>query len=141
MPYALGSASKRRLATCHQDIRVLVNRAIATSPVDFTVTDGRRGEEEQEAAFDAKTSKAHYGQSPHNVEPLSLAVDLVPYIDGALAYDNDEAFEALEGHLRNCEEELLAEGAITHTFEWGGDWPGAWDKPHWQIAGWRKIAA
>lgn len=138
MNYALGRASKLRLVTCHNDIQTFVNRAITNSPVDFTVTDGRRGREEQEAAFDDKKSKAHYGESPHNVEPLSLAVDLVPYIDGRLAYEDDDAFERLEDHLREVEAELIAEGAISCTFDWGGDWPGAWDKPHWQMTGWRK---
>jgi len=138
MTYALGKASKGRLITCHNDIQTWVNRSITLSPVDFTVTDGQRGREEQERAFADKKSKAHYGQSPHNCEPLSLAVDLVPYIDGALAYESDEAFEALHDHLRDMEARLLDEGSISVVFEWGGDWPGAWDKPHWQIKGWRK---
>lgn len=138
MSYKLGKTSKKRLATCHNDIQTFVNWAIKDAPIDFSVVAGQRGRKEQEAAFKAGNSKARYGESPHNAEPKSLAVDLVPWIDGALAWDDDGAFERLEEHFREVEKNLIAAGKISVTFDWGGDWPGAWDKPHWQITGWRK---
>ncbi len=143
MSYALGNASKGRLATCHRDIQIWVKASITFAPVDFTVTDGYRGMEEQERAFELGNSKAHFGQSPHNNHdpvygPLSLAVDLVPYIDGKLDYENDEAFEDLQKHLRMVEKELLDGGEISHTFDWGGAWSGFVDRPHWQLKSWRK---
>jgi len=139
MSYSFGKASSRRLATCHRDIFMIVNVVITRTPVDFTVADGRRGRVAQEAAFEAGNSKARYGESPHNAAPLSLAVDLVPYIDGRLAYENDEAFDQLHDCVREVEGELLSDDVITNRLDWGGDWSGFVDKPHWQIRGWRKM--
>jgi len=141
--YALGNASKGRLITCHRDIQTWVNASIEFSPVDFTVTDGYRGEEEQERAFEKGYSKAHFGQSPHNNHdpvygPLSLAVDLVPYIDGKLDYENEGAFKTLHTYLRMVENELLDGGEISHTFDWGGAWGKFIDMAHYQISGWRR---
>jgi len=143
MTYALGNASRGRLATCHRDLQIWVKASIALSPYDFTVTDGYRGQEEQERAFEKGTSKAHYGQSPHNnldpvYGPLSLAVDLVPYIDGKLDYENDKAFADINEHLREMAAKLLADKEIENTFEWGGSWERFVDPSHYQLSNWRQ---
>jgi len=136
--YHLGKSSVRRLKTCHPDLIVLVNSAIENSPLDFSVVCGYRSEEDQEAAFKAGNSKAHFGESPHNCEP-ALAVDLVPWVDGKLVWDSDsEHYAELGKHLSVTAKSLYDSGAIENNIEWAlKQW--GWDAPHWQIRGWKAL--
>lgn len=140
--FHFGTASLRRLNTCHEDIQTIVMDALAHSPADFTITDGLRGEAAQEAAFEAGNSKAHFGQSPHNFlvrnDGGSPAVDIVPYVNGRLAYDDDAAFTAIAEVIHASNKRLIGEGMVKFTLENGFEEWG-WDKPHWQIKGWKEI--
>jgi peptidoglycan L-alanyl-D-glutamate endopeptidase CwlK len=111
----LGVRSKEVLATCHADIQAVVNEAIRE--IDFTVVCGRRGREEQEKAVAGGKSKLHYPASKHNVEPpgLALAVDLAPYRDGAIQWNDIQAFIFLAGIIKGI---ALTKGI---KIRWGGD--------------------
>ena len=76
--YKWGKASKDRLATCDKRLQDLANMMLERSEFDLTVTCGYRTKDEQEEAFKNGKSKAHYGQSKHNLFP-SKAIDIVPY--------------------------------------------------------------
>ena len=71
-----GKTSKKRLATCHEDLQRLFNEVIKR--VDCTVLCGHRGELEQNQAFKDGKSKVKYPDSKHNTFP-SLAVDVGPW--------------------------------------------------------------
>ena len=92
---SFGKTSKARLATCHPDLQRLMNEAIKY--VDFSIICGHRGQEEQDAAFNARPqrSKLKYPQGKHNKVP-SLAVDVAPY---PLNWSDAEAFSLLAGTI------------------------------------------
>lgn len=75
MPY-LGSTSSAITKTCHPDLQKVIRKAILK--YNFSVTEGYRGEEEQNAHFRAGRSKLKYPESKHNRQP-SEAAHLVPY--------------------------------------------------------------
>ena len=138
MTYSFGNTSKTRLFSCHGDICKIMFMAIDASEIDFTIVCGSRGEEEQEKAYAEGNSKAHYGESPHNATPSSLAVDICPYIDGGLVWDTNEHWWYLSDLINKTQSKLLSEGSISNTLENGFDKWG-WDRPHWQVIGWKGM--
>jgi hypothetical protein len=131
----LGNRSKEILATCHQDLQDLVNEAIKV--MDFTVVCGRRGREAQEQAVIEGKSKLHYPASKHNAEPpaLSRAVDLAPYRDGVIQWNDAKAFILLAGVMKGI---ALVKGI---KIRWGGDFnrnhnlhdDNSVDMPHFEL--------
>jgi peptidoglycan L-alanyl-D-glutamate endopeptidase CwlK len=57
MSYRLGARSKARLAQVHPDLRRVMMRAIALSPLDFTILEGRRTIERQRALLAAGATR------------------------------------------------------------------------------------
>jgi len=108
----LSASSKLRLAECHPDLQGLVETAI--TQFDFAVVCGHRGKMEQDAAFDSGKSKVRFPNGKHNSVP-SMAVDLCPYRDGKLQWDDKEAFCYLAGLIKGM---ALAVGI---KIRWGGD--------------------
>jgi peptidoglycan L-alanyl-D-glutamate endopeptidase CwlK len=123
----LGKASIEKLATCHDDLMLLVVDVAArieagdlfTAGIrDITVVCGHRGRAEQEKAFQAGNSKLTYPHSKHNKLP-SLAVDLAPY---PIDWKDREAFMVLRGFVLARAAVLgLKIGVIS------------WDLPHYQV--------
>jgi peptidoglycan L-alanyl-D-glutamate endopeptidase CwlK len=72
-------SSREKLETCGYDLQVLFRRVIEI--IDCTVLCGRRGEEEQNQAFEAGKSRCKWPESKHNAEApvLSPAIDVAPY--------------------------------------------------------------
>jgi peptidoglycan L-alanyl-D-glutamate endopeptidase CwlK len=68
--------SKQNLSNVHEHLKLLLDTAIQY--VNFTVIDGRRSKEFQNAYYRDGKSNLQYPQSKHNAEP-SLAVDIAPY--------------------------------------------------------------
>jgi len=75
MPH-FGKTSRKRLATCHEDLQLVFNEVI--KHFDCTIVCGHRGEADQNDAFERGNSKLRFPQSKHNQWP-SLAVDAVPW--------------------------------------------------------------
>lgn len=138
-------SSLKRLKTCHPDLVRVFDLAIDNPPCDFGIACGSRmNREDQEAAFLSGASKAHFGESPHNFEP-SFAADIYPVVPGLNFFSLDTrdhpAWGELADHIFACANALGVE------LVWGGDWHGdgdatvndAWDKPHFEIHGWRKM--
>lgn len=109
-------SSKKQLATCHSDLQTLMNEAIKY--IDFTVLEGHRGQAAQEAAFKAGNTKLHFPNGKHNKLP-SLAVDIAPF---PVDWKDTERFVYFAGFIMGIAKMLLAQGKITHTVRWGGDW-------------------
>jgi peptidoglycan LD-endopeptidase CwlK len=123
--------SLNNLSQAKPDLQKLFNEVI--KEYDCSIVCGTRGKEEQEAAFNAGYSHAHYGQSPHNFSP-SWAVDAVPYPD---QYDEKKLVDLSA---------IVKIKAIDMGIEitWGGDFKGNYgfkrdgDLPHYQIKDWYK---
>jgi peptidoglycan L-alanyl-D-glutamate endopeptidase CwlK len=133
--YYLGPRSLRNLATCHKDLQVIAAETIKL--IDFAVTDGQRGREQQEAAVRNGTSKLHFPDSLHNHAP-SRAMDCAPW---PIDYNNKGRFADLGHIMMKVADDLYAQGVITHKLRWGHDWDmdgvegekGETDMPHFEL--------
>ena len=124
--YKWGKASKDRLATCDKRLQDLANMMLERSEFDLTVTCGYRTKDEQEEAFKNGKSKAHYGQSKHNLFP-SQAIDIVPL---PINWDSkDPRWTEMALNAMWCAGKLGIE--IT----WGGSFKSIKDCPHIQLKG------
>lgn len=123
MTYKLSPRSLIKLSTCAPKLVKLIMEAIKTSPFDFAVICGHRGEEQQTKAFDEGRSKVLYPMSEHNSVP-STAVDLAPY---PIDWDDIEKFKILACHIK------ITAYLLDIPIEWGGDWKSFKDYPHYQL--------
>lgn len=123
----LGNASRVKLATCHPDLRRLVEAVaagvdqgdLATAGIrDITVVCGYRGQAEQDQAYAAGASKLRYPNSRHNSVPAQ-AVDLAPY---PIDWKNRDAFLVLRGYVLATAARL---GVRLRTI--------SWDLPHYEL--------
>ncbi len=118
--------SLQNLNQCHPILVKVAQEAIKT--YDFTVVCGYRNEEAQEKAYREGASKAHFGESPHNFQP-SLAFD-------AYSYPIDVNSIPLAQLLGKAIKE--AAKRLDLSIEWGGDWKGFKDYPHFQLRNWKQ---
>lgn len=131
-----GKTSLARLKTCHGDLGMLFTYAIAHKdcPCDVAIVCGSRGEAEQMAAYNSvpKRSNARYGESPHNFTQ-SRAVDVAPYENGGIPWNDEALFKKLSGHIKKCAAEL---GVL---IKWGGDFKSIKDMPHYELLNWKNL--
>lgn len=121
MSYKLGARSKRELEGVHPKLRRVVERAIQITEQDFTVHDGLRTIQEQKEYVKKGVSKTM--KSKHLT---GRAVDLVPYINGQLRWE-EEPCRKIAAAVKAAAKELGVK------VEWGYDLWG-WDMPHYQLA-------
>jgi len=93
---------------------------------DFVVVCGYRDEAEQLKAYDAGNSRLLYPKSKHNTKP-SLAVDIAPYKNGKIPWDDIHAFHELAGRV------LETASLLGYPLVWGGHWTSFKDYPHFEI--------
>lgn len=134
MTYRFSSRSTERLETCHPDLILLMNEALADPecPSDMSILCGYRGEEEQNAAFESGASQLQFPQSRHNRSP-SLAVDVAPYV-GGITWDW-QYYYPLADHIKATWARLGESGQLSgdYRLQWGGDWTSFKDGPHWEL--------
>lgn len=93
-----------------------------------------RGEKDQEAAFKAGTSRAHYGQSAHN---YNLALDIFRLTqDSQLSYDRP--------WFRNVVQTAVIKQNIDPTRQFEIEWLGSpgskfYELPHCEVSNWKSI--
>lgn len=130
-----GKISAGRLATCDERLIMVMQEAIRTSPVDFTVVCGYRSNEDQAKACAEGKSKLGPGKSKHNSMP-SRAVDICPFREGVgLVWNDREAFKDLAHHV------LMTADRLGIALRWGGTWTGDaddapakfYDAPHFEL--------
>jgi peptidoglycan L-alanyl-D-glutamate endopeptidase CwlK len=111
---SFGAGSLAERATIHPDLQKVLDEAI--KHVDFTIVEGHRGKDAQEAAFAKGLTKLHYPNGKHNSLP-SRAADVMPYpIDWSDSSKNIERLDYTMGIIVGCAR-MLGIGV-----RWGGDW-------------------
>jgi len=120
--FSFGIRSKEKLYTCHPDLILIFETAIAISNVDFGVSEGNRSIADQYKYYRAGKSQIDgiHKKGKHNYKP-SLAVDYYAFINGKASWDK-EALSYIAGLLHAVTEILYAAGKITHKLRWGGNW-------------------
>ena len=134
--FYFGKTSNRRLDTCHIDIQSITRLAITKTTVDFFVACGARSKAAQDEAFVTGASKLKYPESYHNEDIASLAVDIVPYVNGEAVwfYETPEERHAWDEVIKAMKESAKE---LNIPLDWGFDlWK--WDRPHWQLTSYRK---
>lgn len=125
---SFSTRSLKARAELHPKLQAIVNEAIKS--VDFVILDAQRGRAEQERAFKAGNSKAHFGQSAHNYIP-AVAMDVCPF---PIDWDDIGRFKKLHEVIMD----IAAEQGTP--LEWGGDWKSIKDFPHYELKPWREWA-
>lgn len=128
MAFAFGSRSLKRLEGIHPDLRKVMDRAIATTSIDFTVLEGLRNIDRQRQLVAQGASKTM--RSRHLT---GHAVDIAPLVDGQASWD-----WPLYNRLAPIVKKAALDVGVK--IEWGGDWRTFKDGPHWQLP-WRDYPA
>jgi len=116
--WTFSDQSRLRLTTARLELVEIFSMALEISPVDFGISCGYRGQEEQTVLYSAGLSKMEWPQSKHNRDPAE-AVDFYPYVAGeGAAWKREELFYLIAGLVLG----------IGHTngvrLRWGGAWRG-----------------
>lgn len=119
--FVLGARSLSRLLGVHEDLVRVVKRAIEITSIDFTVIEGLRTKERQ-----AQLVKLGASQTMKSRHLTGHAVDLAPWVGGSIQWDWPRIRE-LAASVK------LAALECDVNVEWGGNWTGFPDGPHWQL--------
>lgn len=128
MSFKFGAKSLKLLdnAKLHPKLRQLMNEAIKTSPIDFTVIETVRTIEQQKiyvAKGVSKTMKSRHIPST-NKSGLCEAVDIAPY---PINWKDISRFIKLSQHIK------LVAKQLNISIEYGGDWKTFKDYPHYEL--------
>ena len=121
MGFKLGPRSLLNLRGVHPDLVRVVKRAIAMSPLDFTVIEGLRSVARQKELFAKGATKTMRSRHIHG-----FAVDIAPYVGGSIRWD----WPLYDQLAKVMKEAAKLENVL---IEWGGDWASFKDWPHWQL--------
>lgn len=119
--FKLSPRSLERLQGVHEDLVKVVKRAIAITPLDFTVLEGLRTLERQRQLVAQGRSR-----TLNSRHLTGHAVDLAPLENGQPVWDWP-AYTRLSEIVKQAARE---QGVPV---EWGGDWSDFRDGPHWQL--------
>lgn len=135
MSFELSARSERNLARVHPDLVRIVRRAAEISDVPFEVIEGARTVEQQRANVRKGVSKTMNSRHIIAANGFAHAVDI------ALRASTDAAMfsaPAIRAKIAPVMKRAAADLGIP--VEWGGDWKGGWDTPHWQLP-WNRYPA
>ena len=136
--YKFGKKSLKRMEGVHPDLIKVANRALEISHhrggPDFTIPKygGVRTAEVQNKLYLRKRSKrdGFKKKSKHQIREGNLfghALDVAAYVGGSYV-DGDQDFQ----NVAVCMLEAAIELGVL--LDWGGNWKGSWDKPHYQLS-------
>lgn len=109
--FTLSRRSLDNLEGVHPDLVMTVKRAIRITTVDFAVIDGLRTVAEQKAAVERGAS-----WTMHSRHLTGHAVDLAAWVDGAIAWEPWELYEAIADAM------FKASAEVGTVLVWGGLW-------------------
>lgn len=121
MSFRLSERSRARLKGVHPDLVGVVLEALATSPIDFMVTEGLRSPRRQ-----AELVRAGASRTLNSRHLTGHAVDLAAFVDGQVRWDwplYPRIAQAMKAAARRRDVALV----------WGGDWPRLRDGPHFEL--------
>ena len=134
--YKFSKASIAKLKTCHPLLQVIALEAI--KEIDFVVIEGARTTAKQQEIYkigrrgvagekpvtwiDGITKKSKHNHTP------SLAMDLAPYIDRKIPWNDTKAFDALAAVIMRIAQENAT------PLVWGGSWKRFKDRPHFELS-------
>ena len=110
----------------HPKLRLLLNEAIKTTPIDFTVIETVRTIAQQKiyvAKGTSKTMKSKHIPST-NKSGLCEAFDIAPY---PIDWNNIKRFIQLSQHIKRVAQKLNI------LINYGGDWKSFKDYPHYEL--------
>lgn len=119
--FKLGKRSIERLQGVHPDLVRVVHRAIALTPVDFTVLEGLRSHERQQTLVASGAS-----QTLNSRHITGHAVDLGAWVDNQVDWS-----WPLYHQIANAMKAAATELGIP--IVWGGDWKTFKDGPHFEL--------
>ena len=146
--YNFSEQSLRLFKNVHPDLIKIMKAAITNSPYDFRITAGARTAQEQNALYQIGRTRAgnkvtdcdgYKSKSNHQIKAdgYGYAVDI--FICGK--YDEQGKyikFNTTEGYdfkklktVADHIKKIAKEKNIN--VEWGGDWKGGWDSPHFEL--------
>jgi len=133
--FKFSKRSQDNLNTCHPDLQLIADMALAVSQIDFAITEGERTAERQQMLFD--TGKSKVNPKAYTPEVLitkgkhitnefrkeSWAFDFVACVPGKpnLSYDVKHLMY-LVGVFTACAEYLYNKGLIKHRVRSGANW-------------------
>ena len=128
MAYTLSENSKDKLKGVHPKLALVFTEAIKTSPIDFTILEGKRTTERQIDLFRNGHSKCDGMKKKSNHQPkadgLGYAVDAAPY---PIDWNDKKRFKILSNHIKATAKKLGMK------IVWGGDWVSFCDMPHYEL--------
>lgn len=149
MAFQFSRRSLDKLASVHTDLQRVAERALQISEVDFSVTQGRRTLDEQRRLYGKGRTAAQckrmgvpssYARPnenrvtwirPENGNHLSgRAIDVAPFVNGRLEWDNNGKLGLWP---KIAVAFKLAAQELGVSIEWGGDWDGTKDRPHFEL--------
>lgn len=120
-PFFLSARSYGNLRGVDPRLSVVFGTAIQYAPYDFMVIEGVRTKERQRQLVDAGKS------TTMNSRHLDgNAVDVAIWHEGAVSWDAPK-YRVLADHIKTIA------GQHRVPIEWGGDWQGFFDGPHFQL--------
>lgn len=114
MKFNFGKTSQGKLCTVHLDLEIIMEDALDTGIMDFSIIEGHRGRTKQNRYYDLGKSKVKFPDGKHNEEP-SQAVDAAPFINGKVSWNKLHCC-VLAGIILAC----AAKRGIK--IRWGGNW-------------------
>ena len=126
--FTLSKKSRRKLKGVHPDLMWVIQRALEISPIDFVVHEGTRTKVRQKlliARGKAKAGKKGFKVSLYKhcrqADGYGHAVDLVPYYDGKLQWEDKNALKMIADAMIRAYNETPILYCSTH-MRWGGAW-------------------
>lgn len=123
---SLTQSSLKKLEGVHPHLVAIIKLAAETGPMQFQVTEGQRSLSRQRELVKqgaSRTLRSRHIPAPNG---LAHAVDLAVFINGRLSW------EAPLYH-RLADQVKAAARQLGTPLEWGGDWKGFFDGPHFQL--------
>jgi len=122
MTRTFGSRSQKNMQGIHPDLRLVLDKALQDSPLDFVVIEGLRTKERQQQLVASGASK-----TLNSRHITGHAVDLLPIgLDGKPAFDWP-LYNQLGPAVKKAAADLDIE------LDWGGDWKTFKDGPHFEL--------
>lgn len=107
------------------DLFESLKNVLTPQGIDIEMTDGWRGEVEQDKDEKEGHSRALFGQSAHN---YGVAFDCAPIINGVLSWPSDMTVW-----------NVIGKEGVNLGMVWGGNFHSIVDLPHFELSGWKSL--